>query len=151
MLVGVVGIAAAALAAYLPAHRTDALTAFPIALLILASAFDAFSGSVPLLLLLAGVSAAIAVTTLEHRVPWFGLAVLPFAFAAWRSEENAIGWGDVLGLLILAIALPFWSAIVAIIVGSGLSLIVTFMSNRRAGRMTPFIALGAVAAMWLFG
>lgn len=136
------------LAVYVPAHPQALLPAFAIALLLAASIFDAFSGTLPLLLLLVALAAGTATTFLQHRVPWFALAALPFAFVSWKTHENAIGWGDVLALLIIACALPFWTAITGVIIGTSLSLAATLLQRQRAERMTPYLTLGAVIAMW---
>lgn len=147
VFVAVASIAVIAYAALHPDHETSALA---LAVLVAASAFDAVTGSIPLLLLLAAVTISGVSAALDHRIPWLVLAAAPIAYSAAKSGEAAIGWGDVLALVVLSIALPTNAATAAIIVGATTSLLFTLLSRQRGVRMTPFLALGGALALWFF-
>lgn len=153
LLATLVGIAALAVIVYAALHPEHEASALALAVLVAASAFDAVSGTIPLLLLLAAVAISGVSTAIDHRIPWLALWTLPIAYSAARSREAAIGWGDVLALIVLAVALPFQAAIAAVIIGAAASLIsttiFTYPAGARAGRMTPFLAFAGVLMLWV--
>lgn len=153
LLAALVGIAAVAVVVYAAFHPEHEASALALGVLVAASAFDALNGTIPLLLLLAAVAISGASAAIDHRIPWLALGTLPIGYSAAKTRETAIGWGDVLALIVLAVALPFQAAIAAIIVGASASLlsttIFTFLSGSRAGRMTPFLALAGAIMLWV--
>lgn len=149
LLAACVTLAAVAVIAYAALHPQHEVAALALAVLVAASAFDAATGSIPLLLLLAAVVIGGVSAAIDHRMPWLALGTVPIAYSAAKSREAAVGWGDVLALIVLAAALPFTAAIAAVIVGVTASLLFTLMSATRGGRMTPFFALAGVLMVWV--
>jgi hypothetical protein len=110
-------------------------------LLLIAAAYDARCGTIPLLLLLASLAAA----ALAHRNP-VGAAygILPLAIA-WRTNEAAFGYGDALAIIIIGLTLSPLGAPVALIAGGAAALIMARVRRVRATRLLPYLTLAACA------
>lgn len=112
-----------------------------LALLLGASAFDARSGTIPLVVIVA----SLAIACVAHRNPLgAAYAVLPLFFA-WRTKEAAFGYGDVLAILIIGLVLTPLGAPIALVIGYAAALLVARLRRVRGARLLPYVTLAACA------
>jgi hypothetical protein len=130
-------------------HRVDVATIVALAAVIVAAFYDAAEGSLPTVILIVALMAAGVHDALVRFIAFGALLIAPIAIIAWRSHETAIGWGDVLTLLAIFVLFPLPIALAAAIAGTALSYAVTLASRERSGRMIPFLAVGAVMAVFI--